>query len=351
MKLLIGGSSSKFFHLKEFADSLETHGVTSKVVFDADYADGFPSRKIGKWLSNNLRFKKLIDEFEPDLILIDRQRHFGLEASKTKIPLLIHLRGNHWKELEMAKNTLYKSFPKNIAINKWEEIAEICFKKSEIIFPICEHLNEIVKKRYPEKQTSVLYTGIKSDYWFESKGMKLKHPCVGLVQGAVIQEKTKELLTLTKVLEKMPEVTFYWVGDGPYANEVLPTLQKYDNFKWLGSLDYPKGVREFLTEIDAYALLSGIDMSPLTLLEAQLMKKPTIATNVGGIPELMMDKETGFLINKGDYNRLFEYLTIILGDTKKSKIMGENGRKFVEENFSWEKRATEFMNSVKGLVK
>ena len=44
-------------------------------------------------------------------------------------------------------------------------------------------------------------------------------------------------------------------------------------FIGLGSLDYPNKVREFLTEIDVYALISGIDMSPLTLQEAQLMEK------------------------------------------------------------------------------
>ena len=77
-------------------------------------------------------------------------------------------------------------------------------------------------------------------------------------------------------------------------------LEKFDNFTWLGSLEYPNKVRKFLSEIDAYALISGIDMSPLTLLEAQLMEKPVIATNVGGIPELMIDGKTGFLIEKNN---------------------------------------------------
>ncbi len=45
MKLLIGASSSKLFHLKEFAQNLDKQGIETKVVFDADYADGFPNRK------------------------------------------------------------------------------------------------------------------------------------------------------------------------------------------------------------------------------------------------------------------------------------------------------------------
>jgi len=84
----------------------------------------------------------------------------------------------------------------------------------------------------------------------------------------------------------------YGSDDGPYREKILAEFGKYDNFKWLGNLEYPDKVREFLTEIDVYALVSGIDMSPLTLQEPQLMKKPVVATNVGGISELMKDNGT-----------------------------------------------------------
>ena len=129
MKLLIGASSSKIFHLKEFAQNLDKQGIETKVVFDTDYADGFPNRKISKWFSSNKKFKKLVSEFEPDVIFVDRTKHFALEASKTDIPIIIHLRGDHWSELIMARETLYKSASGKIAINKWEEIGEKCFKK------------------------------------------------------------------------------------------------------------------------------------------------------------------------------------------------------------------------------
>jgi len=80
MRILIGGSSSKINHLKEFANYLEKIEITTKVVLDIDYSDGYPSRKISKWFKNNNQFKKLINEFKPDFIFIDRQRHFGLSA-------------------------------------------------------------------------------------------------------------------------------------------------------------------------------------------------------------------------------------------------------------------------------
>jgi glycosyltransferase involved in cell wall biosynthesis len=350
LRLLIGGTSSKFFHLQEFAQSLNTQGVECKLVFDADIYDGFPSRKISHWFQSTSKFKKLIQEFKPDAVFVDRQRHFGLATLKTKIPLMVHLRGNFWEEINMARQTLYKAPHKRLALRTWERIGNQCFEGAKIILPICRYLDDIVKTHYPNKKTEVLYQGISPSHWHTVQGINLKHPCVGLLQGAWIWGKAKEMLNLTKVLEAMPEVTFYWVGDGPYRQQIISALGKYDNFKWLGALTYPDKVREYLSEIDVYALISGLDMSPLTLQEAQLMEKAVVATNVGGIPELMENNKTGFLVEKGDSGELIKKLRTLINDNNAARRMGIEGRKFVVDNFSWEIITKKFISILKGIV-
>ena len=81
-------------------------------------------------------------------------------------------------------------------------------------------------------------------------------------------------------------------------------LIKFDNFHWLGPLSYPDKVREFLSEIDIYAIITGMDTTPLSLKEAQLMQVPVIGTDVGGISETMKDGETGFLVREGEYKNM-----------------------------------------------
>lgn len=346
-RLLIAGSSSKLFHLREFADCLEDYGVDCKVVFDADVCDGFPSRKIRNWFTTDAKFNELIKQFKPDAIFIDRQRHFGVAATKTSLPLITHLRGNFWKEVEMARHTLYKSPPKRFVLSLWEKMAAQCFQGSSLILPICKHLEDITRQKYPAKNIATLYQGITPSNWYHVEGMTLRHPCVGLLQSAVIFEKTTEMLTLEESLKTFPHVTFYWAGDGPYRDHVLDKLKKYNNFKWLGNLEYPNKVREYLSEIDVYALISGIDMSPLTLLEAQLMEKPVIATGVGGIPELMKEGETGFLVKRNHTDGLVEKLSLLLNDGTLRRTMGKTGRKFVEKHFSWKIIAKDFLESVK----
>ena len=346
MKILIAGSPSKIFHLKELKDNLISLKVETKLVIDTEIYEGFPSRNLKKWFQTTKKLEKLIFDFKPDVIIVDRQRNFTKIVSKYKIPLIIHLRGDYWSEIEWAKKTLYNSIPKKIILKKWIKIAEESFENSSLILPICKHLEKIVKEKYPNKETAVMYQGITSDRWYPEEGTKLKHPCVGLLQGAVIWGKAQEMLILEKVLKEMPDVTFYWVGDGPYRDKILPILKKYDNFKWLGALQYPDKVRQYLTEIDVYALVSGIDMSPLTLQEAQLMRKPVVATKVGGIPELMKNNETGFLVEKGNAEELIEKLSLLINNKKQSEEMGDAGRKFVEENFSWDKITKEFVKDL-----
>ena len=336
MKLLIGGSSTFMFHLQEFTKKLNELGVETKLVFDADYADGFPSRNISTWLKKNKKFDKLIQEFRPDAIFIDREKHFGIEALKKNIPLIVLLRGHYWSELEWYKKTIYKKFPKNIAIWGWDRIASKIFQEAEIILPICKYLQKVTKEYVPNKKTDVFFEGIDSSRWHKVDGMKLKHPCVGLVQRANWWGKTSEMLILKNILKKMPDVNFYWAGDGPFREKILEELGMYKNFHWLGKLEYPNKVREFLSEIDVYALITGMDLAALSLKEAQLMKKPVIATNVGGNPEMMRDGITGYLVKKGNHGEIIEKVSLLLNDKKLSQDMGNAGRNFVEDTYSWE---------------
>jgi len=342
LKLLIGASKDFKMHLEQFADALIKQGIDCKVVDVRDYGSGFLGKNIKNWFSNK-KFKNLIKNFCPNIILIDGVTVFGNYAIAEGIPLIYHMRGDDWKEAKWAVETLYTGIVMRIVIWYRLQRAEKCYDKSTLIIPICKYLEKIVKEHYPDKKKGVISSGIDSERWYPVKGMNLKHPCVGLVQRATIWGKAQEMLILKDVLEKMPDVMFYWAGDGPYRKKILAELGKYDNFKWLGNLEYPDKIREFLTEIDVYALVSGIDMSPLTLQEAQLMKKPVVATNVGGIPEIMKDKETGFLVRKGNSEEWIEKLSLLINDEQKRKTMGENGRKFIEENFSWNIIAKEFL--------
>lgn len=354
--LIASGSKGKYFHLKEFGEALTKYGVEYKLVKETDYCTGFPSRNIKDWFPINRKFKKLIDEFKPDVVFVDRQLHFGLQTLKAKIPLFVYLRGNYWMEIEYALKTRYRGPVMRTVVWLRDRIAHKVFRECAGILMTADYLDPVIKKYIPNATTHHFLEGINASRWYPAPGMKLKHPCVGLLQGADWWGKAKEMLTLEKVIPAMPNVHFYWAGEGPYQDKILSVLDKFDNFHWLGFLEYPDKVREYLTEIDVYALPTGMDTTPLSSREAQLMRKPIVASNAGGMPEVVSDKKSGFLVEQGDYKAWIEKLTLLLNDKKLAEQMGNAAREFVIEKFNWEvvaKRfvdiATDYLNKQKNL--
>lgn len=78
-------------------------------------------------------------------------------------------------------------------------------------------------------------------------------------------------------------------------------------------------------------------MSPLTLLEAQLMKIPVIATDVGGISEIIKNKKTGILIPPEEPQKMLKAINELLVNDSLMKILQNNGFELITQNFSWEK--------------
>ena len=360
MRLLMGADTSKLFHVKELAAALSKLGAECRVVVASQVYDGFPSRRVSSWFQTTGRANALFAEFEPDAVFVDGYGHFSKAVLDGGLPLLSHLRGDYWSEMQWYKETLGRGPVKRVGRYIKGRMEERCFREASMILPICNHLKEVVERRYPGKPVATMYQGIDPDRWSNKGGtgaaeegrgsMDLAHPCVGLLQSANIWGKAREMLVLPETMKALPDVTFYWAGDGPYRDEILPALSKCDNFVWLGNLDYPDTVKRYLAEIDVYALISGIDMSPLTLQEAQLMQRPVLATDVGGIPELMRDGTTGLLVGRQSSEEITAGIGELLHDEKRSRMMGRNGRRFVEENFNLNRIAADFVRAVEPAI-
>jgi glycosyltransferase involved in cell wall biosynthesis len=77
----------------------------------------------------------------------------------------------------------------------------------------------------------------------------------------------------------------------------------------------------------------------LSLLEAMASGTPVIASAVGGVPEIVRDGETGFLVQPGDVQALHERMNQLLSDAKLASRLGDNAREHVLAQFTWEKVA------------
>ena len=359
MKVLIvsgagGGTAKKsigkYFHLQAFGEALKKLGVDYELVSETDYITGFPNKNPKSWFSKQ-KFHKLINSSKPDVVFVDRQSHFALETIKIGIPLYVYLRGHYWLEIEWAKKTIYRDPIMRTVLNLRHKIAEEVFEKCNGVFMTADYLEKVIKKYHPNTNTFHFLEGLDVSLWYQEKGKQLQHPCIGIVQDANWWGKTKEMLTLKEVIRCLPKVHFYWAGDGQYKEKILAELSTFSNFHYLGTLDYPNEVRQFLTEIDIYALPTGMDTTPLSCREAMSMEKPIIGSNVGGIPEMIYDGKTGFLINEGDSEKWIEKIKFLIENKEYAKNLGKEARKLVLEKFNWEDVAKKFIEVAKNYSK
>lgn len=95
----------------------------------------------------------------------------------------------------------------------------------------------------------------------------------------------------------------------------------------------------WMNAADLLALPSHGEGLPNAIVEAMACGIPVVVTNVGGIPEVVEDNKSGFLIEKGDIDSLTAVIEDLLKDEEKRKEMGAYGRSVIEQSFSWQKSA------------
>jgi len=343
MKILIVGSKSRIIHLNHFSHELEKFGIECKVIMDIDFLEKSLSLNLKKKIAPNKKLKILLNTFEPNIVLLDNVSRLAKTVLDEKIPLFLLFRGNYWEQLEWAKKTIYKSPLKFISVLKDQKLADRIFKESSMILPISEYMKNEFQMRYSKDKIEVFpVDGRNVSDWIQVENQKLTHPCVGLVQGFNIWGKTRELNTLQDVMRKLPNVTFYLAGDGIYRDKIIPKLKKFENFVWMGNLEYPNEVKKFFSSIDLYLILSGLEGLGQSIIESMLMKKPVIASNIGGIPEIVIDGETGFLVNLGDSDQIVHLINVLLSKPDLVKKITTKAEESVRVNYSWEFLAKKF---------
>lgn len=353
MRLLVQRNVSRF------AESLSKFGIECKVVENHQMNDR-SYRHIHLWRRFTKEFNNLIDDFKPDAIL-SSPSDFGSAALRSNIPLIVYLHGNYWRE-EETKRRINRTFLNRIThkrkiddmsllgtMTQKRYIATLdrCMRGSNVILSVSEYLSEIVQKEHLDKPAYTLYLGVDPALWYPEKGIILKHPCVGLVQMATVYDKAQEMYILKRVMDRLPKVNFYWAGSGKYAGPILKYLKECPNFTHLGYLNHPDKIRQFYTEIDIYALLTGLDAIPQTIKEASMIGKPVIATDVGGVHEAMDDGKTGFLVRRGLPDDIVDKISYLLEDKKRASVMGQCGRDYVKKNFSFDTAAKRMVNILK----
>jgi glycosyltransferase involved in cell wall biosynthesis len=139
------------------------------------------------------------------------------------------------------------------------------------------------------------------------------------------------------ICKRFPSARLLLVGDGPERarlSELALDLGIASSVEFAGFTDTPM---DYIYDSDVFVLPSLTEGLPVVILEACAASKPIVASNVGGIGEVISSGRSGILVNPGRPNELVSAILSLLEHPGNGSSMGDAARKVVEDEFSFEK--------------
>ncbi|MFH0849674.1 MAG: N-acetyl-alpha-D-glucosaminyl L-malate synthase BshA [Candidatus Bathyarchaeota archaeon] len=146
------------------------------------------------------------------------------------------------------------------------------------------------------------------------------------------------------VTKMAPKAKLMLIGDGPERHRVERLIDKMDLRRNVVLTGYRSDVPDLLRCVDILVLPSETESAPLTILEAMSTGLPVIATNVGGIPEMVEDGRSGFLVPLKHPEDIAEKILELHGDREKLKRMGAAARETVVKRYSTENVVQQYLD-------
>jgi glycosyltransferase involved in cell wall biosynthesis len=171
------------------------------------------------------------------------------------------------------------------------------------------------------------------------------------VVGRLVPIKGHDVLlrALALVREQLAEVTLEVAGHGPLEAELRASVSRLgivDVVSFLGRVAPPGPVFERAEVVVVPSFGEGFGM---VALEAMERGRPVVASDVGGLPEIVEHGRTGLLVPSGDADALAEALAAVAGDSARAAMMGAAGRERALAEFSQE-RCTDRIEAIYGAA-
>ncbi len=155
------------------------------------------------------------------------------------------------------------------------------------------------------------------------------------------------LIDIFKIIHKeLGDVEFMIAGNGSLARKIRDSKLPV---KLLGHVPHHK-MPEVYHKSDVVILPSFMEGCPTICMESLACGVPVVATDVGDTREIVLDGETGFLVSPGDAKTMAFKVIELLEDDELRKRMGKEGRKHIEENFSYDVVVEQIFNLYKYML-
>jgi starch synthase len=236
------------------------------------------------------------------------------------------------------------------ALSSWCE--RVAVESAAAVIAVSSGMRADVLATYPSlapERVHVIRNGIDTDEYAPDAATAVldKHqidpgrPTVAYVGRVTRQKGLPVLLRAAELLDPQVQLVLCaGQADTPELGAEVTGLvahlrESRSGVVWLNEMLPKPEVIQILSHATVFACPSLYEPLGIVNLEAMACGTPVVGSNVGGIPEVVLDAQTGLLVPPGDHIRLAEALNSLLGDPARAAAMGELGRQHVGAEFSW----------------
>jgi glycosyltransferase involved in cell wall biosynthesis len=291
-----------------------------------------PLGKLGYILSSG-KISRLIRRISPDLLHAHYATSYGLVGALSGYhPYLI----SSW-----GSDVLWS--PRRFFLFGW--MLRYNFKRADRLTATSRMLAEATAAFCPPGTTvRVIPFGVDTDAFSPPANARAddKSLTIGVVKTLRPHYGIRELiLAFRRIADAFPDARLVIVGGGEqYADlqALVISLGMERRITLAGPVGHEQ-IPKCLHGFDLFVVPSLSESFGVAAIEASATGLPVIASRVGGLPEVVLDGETGLLIPPGDVDALADAMSRLLGDPVLRAQMGQAGRQFVLEHYRWQDNA------------
>ncbi len=253
-----------------------------------------------------------------------------LAAWLTRIPVIVHTPHGHVFHGHFS-NLLSKIFL--VVERVFDKITDITIaltdgERNDYIIQSVSKPDKLVKIHSGVDVNRFINPTIDENVKRESLGIASDDLVVGTV-GWLLPIKGPAFLlkAMQRVWKKYQETKLLFVGKGDLETELKAMVRKAGFRERVLFLGWRDDIHEILQIFDIFVLPSLNEGMGRVIVEAMAAGKPVVASNTGGIPDLVVEGETGLLVDPGDSDGLVEAISTLLENPDHRWAMGQEGRK------------------------
>ena len=277
-----------------------------------------------------LRLRQVIRKNRPDIVHVHSRRGADLwsplAAWRTRSCLILTRRVDN-PELPWLARFKYRRYRRVITIS--QAIRQVMLNEG-----IPAHKLVCVPSAVDTRHNTI---GCQKKWFLSQFSLQPDHKVIGVIAQLIARKGHRHLIkAIPEIVRRHPNTVFLFLGQGPLRAKLRNLCYRQKIEKHVYFAGFRPDLEKILGCLDMVVHPAEMEGLGVALLQSAAAGLPIVATRAGGIPEVVQDGKSGYLVDVGDIQALVERTSELLQDPVKARCLGTAGRHMVCAKFSIE---------------